>query len=166
MGNDRPWALIGHGQLSPSPVASSFPWVTFLWQVQPQCDGHSPHRATYQQLLEAYAQLGPELPEEREDVIMFNQFFSYWPQLGSAHHLEYFSQRRGQAGGALPPGTRWVHNNLTAVRFQGPFERWDEHRGQTLPSCEALATPQPTCNGTQLYGEHLVGRDKALDGWR
>lgn len=107
-----------------------------------------PHRATYQQLLEAYAQLGPELPEEREDVIMFNQFFSYWPQLGSAHHLEYFYNADAKLGYSAT-WNEWVHNNLTAVRFQGPFERWDDIVDKHFPPVR----PRSTLNQTALTAQ-------------
>lgn len=91
-----------------------------------------PDRYTHRQLLEAYNQLLPELAYGGEDLIMFNQFFSYWPQLSSVHHLEYYYNANSQLGYSAT-WNEWVHSNLTAVRFPGPFERWDDMVDKHFP---------------------------------
>ena len=68
----------------------------------------------------------PPLPDgPDEDLVFFNYFFSDWPKLGPAHHLEYGYNALASLGYSAT-WNEWVHTQLRVVRFTGGFERWDD----------------------------------------
>eukprot|EP00897_Mesotaenium_endlicherianum_P004510 jgi/Mesen1/4087/ME000214S03274 len=84
-----------------------------------------PSLDTYAKMLTAFSQLQTELPVGAEDLMFFNHFFSDWPRLGPAHHLDYGYNAISKLGYSAT-WNEWVHPKLKAVHFLGHFERWDD----------------------------------------